>query len=355
MPVSRGFLGHCRAFVRRFTFGTLVGIACLSSVACEQLTPKSEIESWRITALDAQKVDTDCNIKIVSQWFTPLPIVEIKGTVSCENKELATLHLDPGTATELPAGGTIHAVAHASATYANMASILSTTTYGPGSEIPITITAKVTVRLGNNNWDFPDLKIDGIIPILIPPTGYLDGAPTFSRRTKDDCRGQVKIKVNNPNKFALTLRELSGDLQLKELGSSNPAVYKRLAALSLSAPVTIAAQQSSTIPIDFQFVPSTLFNGPQIPPTPTGNIFNAVAWANWAATVIQNTLSSASLNPPPVSANPNDWTNWASGLVNGWWTKLLDAMTPADNYKASFSTKFRTPRAPFDIPFSLGN
>jgi len=316
--------------------------------------PKSEIESWSITGLDAQKIDTACNVKIVSQWVLPLPIVEIKGTVSSQNKELATLHLDPGTATVLPAGGTVHAIARSTATYANMANILSTTNYGPGSEVPITIKAKVTVRLSNNsNWDFPDLTINGVIPILMPPTAWLDGAPTFSTITKDNCTGRVKVKVNNPNKFALSLRELSGGLRLKELGS-NPPVYRSLTSFTLASPVTIAAQQSSTMTFDVHFVPSTLFDGPQVPPTPSGNpVTNFSEWATWGATVISRTASSVNL--PPASVYPDDWIQWANGLVRDWWGKLLDSMTPADNYKASFSTKFRTPHAPFDIPFSLGN
>lgn len=330
----------------------MLGACALALTGCQQ--PKSEIESWSITGLDAQKVDTAANIKIVSQWILPLPIVEIKGTVKSQNRELATLHLDPGTATVLPPKGTIHAIARSSATYANMASVLSGTSFGPGSEIPITITASVTVNLGNNNhWTIPDLTINGAIPILLPPTVSLDGPPSFTTRTKDLCKCEIKVKVTNPNKFSLSLRELAGGLKLKELGS-DPAVYRSLTSFSLASPATIAAQQSSVLTFNAQFVPSTLFGGPQLPATPTGNpVTNPGGWASWGNTVIQRTLSSLSL--PPVSTNPDDWTNWASGLVNDWWTKLLDSMTPADNFKASFSTKFRTPQAPFDIPFSFGN
>jgi LEA14-like dessication related protein len=332
---------------------SLAAVVVVASTLLPACAPKpTGVEDWRITALNLQKVDTAYNLKLQNTNPFPWPILEVKGKVLTQDREIAQMQLGQGELGSIPAMGEAAIPMTASMPFAQLVQALQGTNLTWGSEVPFTAKAIAVVKLpGDRRMELPEIALNGVIPILAPPTASLDGAPTFTEQTQDRCRCQIKLKVNNPNKFALTLRSLDGSLKLKKLGTANE--FHTLSALSLADAAEVPAQGSKTLTFNADFVPKSLFNAPAIPASPSGNpLTNPTKWGEWASQVIQLTFSGS--NPPPASINASAWTNWAQGLVGDWWTKALDGLDIRDNYKASVSAKFRTPHAPFDIPLQFG-
>lgn len=346
---ARGPAAASMTSQRSSTLVTL--ILALLALVQQGCTPPhaTGVEDWRITALTPAEVDSAYSVKLQNDAPFAWPIVELTGKVYSQDRELATMTVGQGALGSIPAHGQTSVPMASQMQFANMVSALSGTGLTWGSEIPFKAKVQAAVKLPTNNrYTLPEITIEGALPILAPPTASLDGLPQFTERTKDRCRCAVKVKVNNPNRFDLSLRTLDGTLQLKELGS-NPPTYRSLTTFSLGSPATIAAQSSSTVTFNLDFVPTTIFSAPSIPPLPS----SVLDWPGWGVNVATSMLAGGTA--PPASTRAHDWEAWAQNLLSGWWSNALDALTVQDNYKWSFSTKFRTPHAPFDIPFSFGN
>lgn len=332
---------------------SLVAALLVASSLLTACAPKpTGVEDWRITAITPQKLDSAYNVRLKNTNPFPWPILELKGKILTQDREIALMQVNQADLGSIPAMGEASIPMTSSMQFAQLVQALQGTNLTWGSEVPFTAKALAVVKLpGDRRLDLPEISFDGVIPILAPPTASLDGAPTFTEQTKDRCRCQIKLKVNNPNKFALTLRSLDGSLKLKKLGSANE--YHTLSALSLDSAAEIPAQGSKSLTFNADFIPKSLFDAPSVPAAPSGNpLTNPTGWGEWASSMIQRTFSGS--NPPPASISTSAWTNWANGLVNDWWTTALDGLDIRDNYKASLAAKFRTPHAPFDIPFQLG-